>query len=350
MQELPLSRMGAAAVGGAEARPPGALARRPDGGVRDRGARPRHRGHREARARCDGPHPGARRGDGGQSGRLSFGKRPRCLGRCGVDGAGRRLRHSGHRGEVRGAFTNTVPIDAYRGAASPRPTTLSSAPSRPRRIGSAAIRPSSGGSNLIAAFPHRTAMGMAIDSGGFVANLDAAVARADTAGFAVRRAASQANGRLRGIGVACYHRDGARPADEGPTSASRGRRDDRRHRHQSNGQGHNELPEIAATRSASLPTIRYIQADTRTRHEWRRPRRRPLPAHGGTALTKAIDAELARRAPRPSSCSVEQSSSLRRRALSRYAAAATASTSRRGARRDDPATCRTARRRGSARG
>src|SRR5204862_96178 len=58
--------------------------------------------------------------------------------------------------------------------------------------------------DLIASFPRRTAVGMALDSGDFVANLDAAVARADTKGFAARRAAVKARGRLLGIGVACF--------------------------------------------------------------------------------------------------------------------------------------------------
>src|SRR3977135_1259035 len=58
-------------------------------------------------------------------------------------------------------------------------------------------------------------MGMAIDSGGFVANLDAAVARADTAGFAARRAAAKGRGRLRGIGVAGLLRSSRRAPNEG---------------------------------------------------------------------------------------------------------------------------------------
>src|SRR5206468_972954 len=52
--------------------------------------------------------------------------------------------------------------------------------------------------NLIASFPHKTALGIVtIDSGNFVANLDQAVARADARGFEARRAEAKARGKLR---------------------------------------------------------------------------------------------------------------------------------------------------------
>ena len=47
-------------------------------------------------------------------------------------------------------------------------------------------------------------MGMAIDSGGFVDNLDRAVARADVAGFEIRRAEAKRDGKLLGLGIACF--------------------------------------------------------------------------------------------------------------------------------------------------
>ncbi|MDP1750675.1 MAG: molybdopterin-dependent oxidoreductase, partial [Reyranella sp.] len=80
--------------------------------------------------------------------------------------------------DVRGAFTNTVPVDAYRGAGKPEANYITerAIEAAARVIGRdpAELRRQ----NLIASFPHKTAMGMAIDSGGFVANLDAAVVRA----------------------------------------------------------------------------------------------------------------------------------------------------------------------------
>ena len=91
--------------------------------------------------------------------------------------------------DVRGAFTNTVPVDAYRGAGKPEANYIieRAIEAAARQLGRdpADLRRQ----NLIASFPHKTAMGMAIDSGGFVANLDAAVLRGETAGFEARRAA-----------------------------------------------------------------------------------------------------------------------------------------------------------------
>ncbi|MGH8430289.1 MAG: xanthine dehydrogenase family protein molybdopterin-binding subunit, partial [Solimonas sp.] len=106
--------------------------------------------------------------------------------------------------DVRGVFTNTVPVDAYRGAGKPEANYITerAIEEAARRLGRdpASLRRQ----NLIASFPHKTAMGMAIDSGGFVDNLDAAIARADLAGFADRRAASAKAGKLRGLGVGCF--------------------------------------------------------------------------------------------------------------------------------------------------
>ena len=126
--------------------------------------------------------------------------------------------------DVRGAFTNTVPVDAYRGAGKPEANYIveRAIEAAARALGRdpAELRRQ----NLIAAFPHKTAMGMAIDSGGFVANLDAAVARADTAGFAARRAASQANGQAARHRRRLLPRNLARRAQRGRRGALRKRR------------------------------------------------------------------------------------------------------------------------------
>src|SRR5471030_582739 len=106
--------------------------------------------------------------------------------------------------DVRGVFTNTVPVDAYRGAGKPEANYIieRAIEAAARQLGRdpADLRRQ----NLIASFPHRTAMGMAIDSGGFVANLDQAVAEADVAGFEMRRAEARARGKLLGLGVGCF--------------------------------------------------------------------------------------------------------------------------------------------------
>ncbi|HWT09764.1 MAG TPA: xanthine dehydrogenase family protein molybdopterin-binding subunit, partial [Roseomonas sp.] len=106
--------------------------------------------------------------------------------------------------DVRGAFTNTVPIDAYRGAGKPEANyvieRLIDLAARRTGRDPAALRRR----NLIADFPHRTAMGMTIDCGTFQTNLDRALVAADVAGFAARREAARARGMLRGIGIACF--------------------------------------------------------------------------------------------------------------------------------------------------
>ena len=106
--------------------------------------------------------------------------------------------------DVRGVLTNTVPIDAYRGAGKPEANYLTErlieAAARTLNRDPFALRRA----NLIATFPYRNALGTTIDSGDFIANLDAAEAQADRPGFPARREAAAARGRLRGQGVACY--------------------------------------------------------------------------------------------------------------------------------------------------
>src|SRR5262249_2689412 len=60
--------------------------------------------------------------------------------------------------------------------------------------------------NLIPAsrLPYKTAVGTTYDSGDFPAVFDDALARADIAGFAARKAASEAAGKKRGLGVSCF--------------------------------------------------------------------------------------------------------------------------------------------------
>ncbi len=107
---------------------------------------------------------------------------------------------------VRGVYTHTQPVDAYRGAGRPeaafvlerlvdlaaRRLGLSPAELRRRNF----IPPS--------ALPYRTATGLVYDSGDFQRNLDDALALADTEGFAARKAASRTAGKLRGLGIATY--------------------------------------------------------------------------------------------------------------------------------------------------
>src|SRR5262249_48283694 len=106
--------------------------------------------------------------------------------------------------DIKGAFTNAVPVDAYRGAGKPEANYIveRAIEAAARQLGHppAALRRQ----NLIEDFPHRTALGMALDSGGFAGNFDAAVQRADVAGFAARRLEAHRRGRLRGLGIGCF--------------------------------------------------------------------------------------------------------------------------------------------------
>jgi carbon-monoxide dehydrogenase large subunit len=194
--------------------------------------------------------------------------------------------------DVRGVFTNTVPNDAYRGAGKPEANYVIE-----RLIDIAAHQigcdpVSLRRRNLIAEFPYRSALGMAIDCGRFAANLDDATARARDEGFAARRAASQANGRVRGLGVGCFletargtPNEGAeiRFDPDGRVSLIVGT--------QSNGQGHEtSYPQIAA-QLLGLPqtTFRLVQADTRVVKSGAGHGGARSMHQGGTALVKAAE-------------------------------------------------------------
>ncbi len=106
--------------------------------------------------------------------------------------------------EVVAAYTNTVPVDAYRGAGRPEATfllertmetaarELGVSPAELRRI------------NFVREFPHQTPVIMNYDTGDFEASLNAALAEADYDGFPARRAEAESRGKKRGIGMSCY--------------------------------------------------------------------------------------------------------------------------------------------------
>jgi len=105
---------------------------------------------------------------------------------------------------VEAAFSNTVPTCPFRGAGHPEAIflveRLMDAAARALGLDPVELRRR----NLIppGAMPYRTAVGVTYDSGDFPANMARALALADHAGFAARRAASAATGRLRGFGLA----------------------------------------------------------------------------------------------------------------------------------------------------
>ncbi len=106
--------------------------------------------------------------------------------------------------EVDAWFTNTAPVDAYRGAGRPEATYLLE-----RLVTRAAWEIGLGQDeirrrNMITAFPYQTPVALQYDTGDFLALLDRSNQLADVAGFAKRKAATEAKGLLRGIGYSSY--------------------------------------------------------------------------------------------------------------------------------------------------
>ncbi|GHC11107.1 carbon monoxide dehydrogenase [Gemmobacter nanjingensis] len=103
-----------------------------------------------------------------------------------------------------GVYTNTTPVDAYRGAGRPEAIlTLERAmDAAARELG---LPPEDlRARNVIRQFPYSFWNGEVIDSGDFPRLLARLAAESDAAGFAARRADSAARGLLRGRGMALY--------------------------------------------------------------------------------------------------------------------------------------------------
>ena len=107
---------------------------------------------------------------------------------------------------VHGVFTNTQPVDAYRGAGRPEAAYVVEriVDVAARRLGLSPIEIRR--RNLIPpeALPYRTATGNTYDSGRFAELMEEAAARADWDGFEDRRRSANQRGKLRGIGLATY--------------------------------------------------------------------------------------------------------------------------------------------------
>lgn len=168
---------------------------------------------------------------------------------------------------VRGVFTNSVPVDAYRGAGRPEAAyvieRLVDAAARELGIAADELRRR----NFIAprAMPYRTATDKVYDSGDFAAHLARAQEIADWNGFEKRLTHAKARGMLRGIGVASYiescGNNGPDPATirldkDGSITALMGS--------QSSGQGHaTAYAQIIAEHLAVPPErVRVVQGDT----------------------------------------------------------------------------------------
>ncbi|WP_308916553.1 xanthine dehydrogenase family protein molybdopterin-binding subunit [Jannaschia sp. LMIT008] len=107
---------------------------------------------------------------------------------------------------VKAVFTNTAPVDAYRGAGRPEATysleRVIDKCARELGIDPIAIRRK----NFIQPdqYPYASAAGLEYDSGNYDALMDVLERRADLAGFEGRRAESERRGKLRGLGINSY--------------------------------------------------------------------------------------------------------------------------------------------------
>ncbi|MGE0357334.1 MAG: xanthine dehydrogenase family protein molybdopterin-binding subunit [Burkholderiales bacterium] len=106
--------------------------------------------------------------------------------------------------EVTAVFTNTAPVDAYRGAGRPEATyvveRLVATAARELGIAQDEIRRR----NFIRSFPYATPVALTYDTGDYDACLEGAMKLADAAGFAKRREEAAKRGKLRGLGYSSY--------------------------------------------------------------------------------------------------------------------------------------------------
>jgi carbon-monoxide dehydrogenase large subunit len=168
---------------------------------------------------------------------------------------------------LRCAVSNTVPVDAIRGAGKPETFVMLEAlidqAARETGRDPVALRRL----NLIPveAFPYRTALGFCYDCGDHPALMDAALLEADADGFPARRSESAARGMRRGLGIACHlHGTGGwgdetsilRIGADGVIEAITGT--------QSQGQGHATAYAqiVAAALGVAPDRVRVVQGDT----------------------------------------------------------------------------------------
>ena len=168
---------------------------------------------------------------------------------------------------VKGVYTNTPPIDAYRGAGRPEAIyvieRLIDWSARDLGVDPVELRRR----NFIPRekFPYRNVAGELYDVGDFERVLDRAVAEADVAGFPARRAASAEAGKLRGLGLAFYIESILGNQNEGTTIAFA--EDGMVELYvgtQSNGQGHETaFAQVLHARSGiPFEKIRFVQGDS----------------------------------------------------------------------------------------
>ncbi len=165
--------------------------------------------------------------------------------------------------QTRGVFTNTTPVDAYRGAGKPEANYLIERciDIAAAELGMDALKLRR--KNIFRRFPHASAMGLSVEQGSFASAIDHAVAAA--AGFAARRKTSRARSRLRGLGYACFLETArGQPNEVAEVRLGEDGRIDLKVGTHSNGQGHETTYAQIAADALGLPLerFRFRQGDT----------------------------------------------------------------------------------------
>jgi len=108
--------------------------------------------------------------------------------------------------QVRCYMTNNIPIGPYRGAGRPEAAYMLERmmDQAARELGIDRIELRRRNFVKPGQMPYTTSLGQVYDSGEFEAEMDKALELADWDGFPARRAASEADGKLRGIGMSCF--------------------------------------------------------------------------------------------------------------------------------------------------
>ena len=102
------------------------------------------------------------------------------------------------------SFTNTAPVDAYRGAGRPEATYVVERIVHQAAVDTGIAQDEIRRRNFIRKFPYATPVALTYDIGNYDATLDDAMKVADVAGFPARKADAAKRGMLRGLGYASY--------------------------------------------------------------------------------------------------------------------------------------------------
>ena len=105
---------------------------------------------------------------------------------------------------VKAVYTNTAPVDAYRGAGRPEATYTIERLIEKTAIEMGIDKAEFRSKNFINKFPHQQCLVHNIDSGDYSAHLNKALELSDYKNFKNRRAESEKKGKLRGIGFSTY--------------------------------------------------------------------------------------------------------------------------------------------------